>query len=163
DEADRANRAKSEFLSRMSHELRTPLNSIIGFTGIILMGLPGPLNDEQKKQLGMVSSSAKLLLALINDLLDLSGIEAGKIQTNREWLTLQPLIDEVAASLAPQIAQRGLELVREFPAEPLRLHSDRKKCYQIILNLLNNAVKFTERGRLTVACRRRGDWVDVSV
>jgi signal transduction histidine kinase len=127
------------------------------------MGLPGPLNDEQKKQLNMVSSSSKLLLALINDLLDLSGIEAGKVTTHWEWLTLQPVIDEVAASLAPQIGQKGLQLIKDVPPEPIRLRSDRKKCYQILLNLLNNAVKFTERGSVTIACRRCADQVDVSV
>jgi signal transduction histidine kinase len=121
------------------------------------------LNDEQKKQLGMVSNSAKLLLSLINDLLDLSGIEAGKIDTHCEWLTLQPVIDDVAASLAPQIAQKGLELVGDCPAEPVRLHTDRKKCYQIVLNLLNNAVKFTEHGRITVACRHCQERVEVSI
>jgi PAS domain S-box-containing protein len=163
DEADRANRAKSEFLSRMSHELRTPLNSIIGFTGIMLMGLPGPLNDEQRKQLGMVSSSSKVLLALINDLLDLAGIEAGKIATHLEWFTLQPVIEEVVASLAPQLGAKGLQLVKEVPAAPIRLHSDRKKCYQVLLNLLNNAVKFTERGSVNVACRCQADRVEVSV
>ena len=161
--ADESNRAKSEFLSRMSHELRTPLNSIVGFTGILLMGLPGPINDEQRNQLGMVSGSATLLLALINDLLNLAEIEAGKTVITWEWFELRALLDEAAGSLAPQIASKRLHVIKDYPPTPLRLHSDRRKCHQIVLNLLNNAVKFTEKGFVTVGCAERGNRVEVSV
>jgi signal transduction histidine kinase len=156
-------RLKSEFLATMSHELRTPLNSILGFTGILLMGLPGPLNDEQLKQLGMVNSSAKLLLALINDLLDLSRIESGKMEVYRQWFTLQEVIEEVYRSLEPQWSIKGLTVSRHLPAEPVRLYSDRKKCYQIVLNLVNNAIKFTEAGSVDVACAKNDSFVEVAV
>jgi len=141
---------KSEFLATMSHELRTPLNSIIGFTGILRQELPGALNDEQKKQLGMVQSSARHLLGLINDLLDLSRIESRKMELFVEEFAVSDLINEIAQTLAPQVEQKQLRLETSIDQPGLRMRTDRKKCFQILLNLANNAVKFTDTGRVTL-------------
>jgi len=150
-ELERANLAKDRFLATMSHELRTPLNAIIGFTGLLLMKLPGPLNADQEKQLGMVRSSARHLLSLINDLLDLAKIDSGNVRMNLVEVALQPLIDEVAATLRPAAEEKGLRLEVRMPAQPLTLRTDQRSLQQIMLNLANNAIKFTEHGAVVVA------------
>ena len=156
-------RLKSEFLATMSHELRTPLNSVIGFTGILRQGLAGPVNDEQKKQLGMVDFSARHLLGLINDLLDLSRLESGKMEIVREDFKIAEVAAEVVQSLAPIAAQKNLRLETSLDDPALVLRSDRKKCFQILLNLANNAVKFTDTGTVTLAIRATAAQVEMSV
>jgi PAS domain S-box-containing protein len=149
--AEQADRVKSAFLATMSHELRTPLNSILGFTGIVLKGMAGPLNPEQTKQLGMVQGSARHLLDLINDVLDISKIEAGQLEVRAAPFDLGAAIERVAASVTPFAEKKGLALRVTLP--PLgSMVSDRRRVEQITLNLLNNAIKFTDRGevRLTV-------------
>ncbi|MDR3554179.1 MAG: PAS domain S-box protein [Syntrophobacteraceae bacterium] len=149
--AEAADRLKSAFLATMSHELRTPLNSIIGFTGIILMGLAGPLNEEQSKQLRMVEKSANHLLSLINDVLDISKIEAGQLDVGCKLFDVRSSIDKVAGIARPMAEKKGLRLGVEIAPEIDMLASDSRRFEQVLLNLLNNAVKFTERGgvRLT--------------
>jgi PAS domain S-box-containing protein len=149
-ELAKANRAKDHFLAGMSHELRTPLNAIIGFTGTLLMKLPGPLNDEQQKQLRTVQSSARHLLALINDLLDVSKIEAGKVEMAFEAVDCREVIDDVAATLRPQALDKGLVFAVHTPEQPLVLRTDRRALSQIVLNLVGNAIKFTERGSVSL-------------
>jgi PAS domain S-box-containing protein len=150
DRAETADRLKSAFLATMSHELRTPLNSIIGFTGILLQGLAGPLNPEQGKQLEMVRGSARHLLALINDVLDISKIEAGQLAVNRERVQLRASIDKVAGIVKPLAEKKGLDLRVELAPEIGTVMSDTRRIEQVLLNLLNNAVKFTERGEVTL-------------
>ena len=156
-------RLKSEFLAMMSHELRTPLNSIIGFTGILRQGLAGPLNEEQLKQLGMVHFSARHLLGLINDLLDLSRIESGKMEVVAETFPLEDVVREVVESLTPSAQQKGLSLTSQIEPAQVPLRSDRKKVFQILLNLANNAVKFTEKGgvRIVVAAAQQTVTIEV--
>jgi signal transduction histidine kinase len=149
--AESADRIKSAFLATMSHELRTPLNSIIGFTGIILQGLAGPLNAEQRKQLEMVRDSARHLLALINDVLDISKIEAGQIEVHAEPFDLRDSILKTAGIVKPLAEKKGLVLSLELAPGISALESDRRRVEQILLNLLNNAIKFTERGAVTLA------------
>ena len=146
----RANRAKDQFLASMSHELRTPLNAIIGFTGTLLMRLPGPLNEPQDKQLRTIQASARHLLSLINDLLDLTRIESGKVELHFEPLQCRALVEELLQSFQPLARDKGLRL--EFCATPndIGLMSDRRALQQILINLVNNAVKFTERGEVSV-------------
>ena len=155
EDLERAMQAKDRFLATMSHELRTPLNAIIGFTGTLLMKLPGPLNADQDKQLRTVQTSAKHLLALINDLLDLAKIEAGKVELNLESTPCRPLLEDVVGPLRPLAESKGLELLMAAPAGEIVIRTDRRALAQITLNLLNNAIKFTERGsvRLTIARR----------
>jgi PAS domain S-box-containing protein len=156
-------RLKSEFLATMSHELRTPLNSIIGFTGIVAAGMAGPLTDEQAKQLGMVRGSATHLLTLINDLLDLSRIEAGRIELERRVYDLKAVVAEVEASCRPALGAKGLAFRTELPEGPLALTGDRKRCFQVLLNLASNAVKFTERGEVRVSAAEEGARVRITV
>ncbi len=153
--AVQADLAKTEFLSHMSHELRTPLNAIIGFTGTLLMRLPGPLTADQEKQLNTVQSSARHLLSLINDLLDLAKIQSGKIELHPEPVICQEVIGEVAANLRQLAEQKGLRFDLVVPAEPIVLQTDQRALSQIIINLANNAIKFTERGSVRVSLRRK--------
>jgi PAS domain S-box-containing protein len=149
--AESADRLKSAFLATMSHELRTPLNSIIGFTGVMLQGLAGPLNPEQQKQLGMVRLSARHLHELINDVLDLSKIEAGQMTVRFEPFDLRAALQRVTALLRPMAESKGLSLrLAELPALP-ELLTDPRRVDQILLNLVNNAVKFTDVGRVEVS------------
>ena len=147
---EKAIQAKDNFLANMSHELRTPLNSIIGFTGTMLMGLPGPLNHVQQEQLNIVQSSAKHLLAIINDLLDLAKIESGRVEVNLESVNCNDVAAEVVQSLEPQAAGKGLGVTLDVPSDPVLAKSDRRALGQILINLVNNAVKFTTQGEIRV-------------
>ena len=159
DRAQDADRLKSAFLATMSHELRTPLNSIIGFTGIMLQGIVGPLNDEQTKQLIMVQSSARHLLALINDVLDISKIEAGQLDIYSKPFDMREAIEKVVQTASPLAEKKGLALTTEVAPEVGRISSDRRRVEQILLNLLNNAVKFTKKGEVRIESEVSGDWL----
>jgi signal transduction histidine kinase len=149
-ELESANLAKDRFLASMSHELRTPLNAIIGFTGTLLMKLPGPLTDDQQSQLSTVQGSAKHLLSLINDLLDLAKIDSGKVDIKYEPIVCQSVVEEVAAALRPLAESKGLEFNVKSPKGSLRLESDRRILSQILINLANNAIKFTDKGKVQI-------------
>ncbi len=155
-------RLKSLFIASMSHELRTPLNSIIGFTGIMAKGLAGEINAEQKKQLGMVQDSARHLLALINDVIDISKIEADKIEAGISTFDLADVIREVNSIYATAAQDRGLDLEMEIPG-PLSVTSDERRIRQIIMNLVSNAIKFTDEGRVRVTVEQKGTAFEVSV
>ena len=155
-ELEKANLAKDRFLATMSHELRTPLNAIIGFTGTLLMRLPGPLTVDQEKQLHTVQLSAKHLLSLINDLLDLAKIESGKIELKLESVLCQSVLEEVTTALRPLALIKGLTFETVASNEEVVVLTDRRALSQILLNLTNNAIKFTDEGgvRLEIAQHR---------
>jgi len=145
-ELEKASLAKDRFLASMSHELRTPLNAIIGFTGTLLMRLPGPLTSDQDHQLKTVQGSAKHLLSLINDLLDLAKIESGKVELQTESVSCQRVVNEVVTTLRPLAETKGLIFEVSMPAQDVMALTDRRAVHQVLINLTNNAIKFTERG-----------------
>jgi signal transduction histidine kinase len=163
EQAEAADKIKSAFLATMSHELRTPLNSIIGFTGIILQGIVGTLNDEQKKQLNMVRGSAQHLLSLINDVLDISKIEAGQLEIAYESYDLRSTIEKTVEYAQPLAVKKGLELVCSISPEIEMITGDRRRVEQILLNLINNAIKFTEKGFVRIECEASVDAVTIRV
>ena len=159
-ELERANEAKDTFLSAMSHELRTPLNAIIGYTGTLLMRLPGPLNPDQERQLKTVQRSGRHLLSLINDVLDLAKIESGKVEVHLEPVDCRELLDEVVNSETPFAVSKGIRLSIEAPATSVTLFTDARAVHQILLNLTSNAIKFTDHGSVRlqlVVTGREGD------
>jgi PAS domain S-box-containing protein len=153
-ELETANTAKDRFLTGMSHELRTPLNAIIGFTGTLLMKLPGPLTAEQERQLGIVQSSARHLLSLINDVLDIAKIESGKVEVHLEPVVVDDVVNEVVTSLRSLAEQKGLTLQFGGTSEEIVLTTDRRALHQITINLVNNAIKYTAAGSVRIELAR---------
>jgi two-component system sensor histidine kinase/response regulator len=152
-ELTEANEAKTRFIRSMSHELRTPLNSVIGFSSLMLDGLAGEVNEEQTRQLAMINNAGLHLLALINDMLDLSRIEAGRLEMRIEPIAVEEFVNGMIESVAPAAQRKGLTILRG-PCVPLELVSDRTKVRQILLNLLDNAIKFTDTGAVTLSCAK---------
>ena len=159
-----ATEAKDRFLAAMSHELRTPLNSIIGFTDIILRGHAGLITEEQRRQLSMVHRSGKQLLELVNDVLDLSRIEAGHVSVHAEEFAIEPLARSLIESLTPIAEQKNLVMSLVVDeSTPQTVYSDPGKVQQILLNLLSNALKFTEQGSVTMELAGGRDSVRIAV
>jgi signal transduction histidine kinase/CheY-like chemotaxis protein len=158
-----ASRHKSEFLANMSHELRTPLNAIIGFTRLVMRRSKDVLPAKQYENLEKITLSADQLLLLINDVLDLSKIEAGRMDVRPVSFALEPLIDACLRTVEPMVRTEQIQLAKDLEADLPRLHTDEDKLKQILTNLLSNAIKFTEAGTITVSARRHGDQVALSV
>jgi len=160
-----ASRLKDQFLANVSHELRTPLNAVLGYTSLLLQGVFGELPDEQRQRLERVDSNGRHLLAIINDLLDVARIEAGKMPVELERFALAGLVDEVMVEVEPLIEKSGLDVSRDVGPDLPELESDRQKVKQILINLLSNALKFTEVGAVAIRARRTagGRRVAVSV
>jgi PAS domain S-box-containing protein len=153
-ELELANQAKDRFFATMSHELRTPLNAIVGFTGILLMRLPGPLVAEQERQLQLVEQSAMHLLSLINDLLDLATIQSGGTELHLEDCDMIELVRTLDAMFQPLASTKGVALTSAVPDVPCVLRTDRRAVRQIVINLLNNALKFSPDGRVELCLAR---------
>ncbi len=153
-------RLKSMFIAAMSHELRTPLNSIIGFTGLIVGDMVGTISDEQRDMLGRVYRAGKHLLSLITDVIDIAKIESGKIVPYPEDFDLHELIDEAIGQVQQQAADKGLSIIQNLPEGPVAINSDRKRLLQCLLNYLSNAVKFSEKGTVTVEVKTTGTEVE---
>ena len=147
---EQASSAKSQFLANMSHEFRTPLNAILGYTSMLLEGMGGELTPQQTQMLTRVDSNGKNLLSLINDILDISRIEAGKMPVHFGEFRVSDIVPELLAELDPMIARSKLAVETDLGQVPL-LRSDRQKVKQILLNLITNALKFTPKGSVTIA------------
>lgn len=163
EKAESADKLKSAFLATMSHELRTPLNSIIGFTGILLQKLVGSLNPEQEKQLKMVQGSANHLLELINDVLDISKIEADQIDIFPELFDIGTAVRKSVEKINPMAEKKGLIVTTVINPEMIMIYSDRRRVEQILINLLNNAVKFSEHGNIRIHCTIEDENVMIQV
>jgi PAS domain S-box-containing protein len=163
-EAEGSNRVKSQFLASMSHELRTPLNAIGGYAQLIEMGLSGLVTDQQREYLTRIRTSQQHLLRIINDLLNYSKIEAGKLTYERHPVPLASVIETVTSMISPQATSRGITLRRGECLNDVIGIGDRLKIEQIVLNLLTNAVKFTPPGgTVTIACRNSGENAVITV
>jgi PAS domain S-box-containing protein len=154
EELEEATATKSRFLANMSHELRTPLNSIIGFAGVLSGGLTGPLTEEQSFQVGMIYKSGRQLLELINDILDLSKVEAGGVEVHRGPVDPAAVIEDVEHTVRPLAAEKGIEIQVRAPRRRTFIDTDRDKLRQILINIVGNAVKFTDHGSVSVTFER---------
>jgi len=162
--AEAANRTKSDFLTTMSHELRTPLNAISGYADLLAEGIRGPITEPQRSDLLRIKRSGQYLLSVINDILNLARLEAGRVEYTLTDLPIAPLLAGVEALIAPQLAARALTYRFAGCDDRLHVRGDADKVQQILLNLLTNAVKFTEPGgQITVECESRGDRIVVTV
>ena len=162
-ELARANKLKSEFLANVSHELRTPLSAIIGFSQILLDGIDGPITDEQVQDISQVNKSGQSLLALINQILDLSKIEAGKMDLTPERVDLPALVTSVLESISPLAQEKGLRIDTRFGPGLPAVEADPGRLKQILINLLSNAVKFTEYGHIEIQAQPSGRMVRIAV
>jgi PAS domain S-box-containing protein len=155
-ELEQASALKSQFLANMSHEFRTPLNAMLGYTSMLLQGVAGPIESPAKRQLVRIESNGRHLLTIINEILDISRIEAGRMPLQISRFKLPDLIGEVKAELEPIILRSKLSVATQLERDLPPLSTDRQKVKQILLNLLSNALKFTHHGSVTVSARRNG-------
>jgi PAS domain S-box-containing protein len=160
---EQASALKSQFLANMSHEFRTPLNAILGYTHMLLNGVTGPVVDTQRKSLTRIDSNSRHLLALINDILDITRIEAGRMPLNLTTFRIPQLVDEVMSELEPIIKRSNLAVRSSMPRTLPTLKSDRQKVKQIVLNLLSNALKFTPAGSVTIGAAYDGKGKSVGI
>ena len=148
-----ANELKSRFLSYMSHEFRTPLTSITSITGILLSRLDGPLTEEQQRQVEFIRGSTRELTEMVNDLLDLAKVEAGRITISPEWFEMVDLFSALRGMFKPIVSSTAVALVFDEPEGDIRLFSDDKKVSQILRNFISNALKFTPQGEVRISAR----------
>ena len=162
---EQASALKSQFLANMSHEFRTPLNAILGYTHMLLHGVTGPVSEQQRKSLTRIDSNSQHLLALINDILDITRIEAGRMPLNLSSFEIPELVNEVMSELEPIISRSSLRVTAKMLRTLRPIKSDRQKVKQIVLNLLSNALKFTPAGAVTIAASydEHKRWVAISV
>ena len=163
DELAQASQHKSQFLANMSHELRTPLNAILGYTELISDEIYGPVPESIREVLGRVEHNGRHLLDLINAVLDISKIEAGRLTLNLTDFSLRDLIYEAVAAVEPLAAEKGLAVTVEAPTDLPSARADTPRIRQVLLNLLGNAIKFTETGKITLQARVHDDDFDVRV
>jgi signal transduction histidine kinase len=153
-ELEQASTLKSQFLANMSHEFRTPLNAILGYTSMLQQGIAGELDPAVKRQLGRVASNGQHLLTIINEILDISRIEAGRMPLRISRFKVPDLVGEVLAELEPLVRRSKLTVASEFADDLSPISSDRQKVKQILLNLLSNAIKFTPEGGVQVGAQK---------
>ena len=158
-----ASRLKTSFISNMSHELRTPLNSVIALSGVLYRRLANQIPQEEHSYLAVIERNGKQLLELINDILDLSRIEAGREETEITRFEMNALISEVVSIIEPMARQKNIALINNPTPEPILIQSDVSKCRHILQNLVNNAVKFTETGKVEIAIQRINDSIQIAV
>jgi signal transduction histidine kinase len=158
-------KAKSEFLATMSHELRTPLNSIMGFSELLTTGICGELNEKQTHYVNNVLTSSKFLLVLINDILDLSKVEAGKIELVREKMPVPGTISETLILIKEKASKHNVRIEQDFDPQLDFIEADKQRFKQILFNLLTNAIKFSKKegGTVTITAKKEGDMAKFSV
>ncbi len=162
-DVERANQLKSEFLASMSHELRTPLHTIIGFAELLAEELEGPLNEKQKRFINHIHTDSIHLLELINDILDISKIESGRVELRREAFDIAGALEDILSSFRPQAAAKSIAIETSL-ALPATIFADRLRVKQVLFNLLSNAVKFTPSGgRIRIEAAQRDGIVEISV
>jgi two-component system, cell cycle sensor histidine kinase PleC len=163
-ELKRVARVKSEFLANMSHELRTPLNSINGFSEVLYDETFGPLNEKQKKYVNNVLTSGKHLLLLINQILDMAKVEAGKMKLTLSSLQIQSLLHEISLLVADMVDKKKLQMSLEIPEDLSNIEADELRVKEIIFNLLSNAIKFTpEGGKIGMRAKNSGSEIEIVV
>ena len=162
-EVERATKLKSEFLASMSHELRTPINALIGYTALLLDGVLGEVAPKQRDALSRGRAAAEHLLALINDILDLAKIEAGKMPLHVTKVSVPDIVQEVAQQIEPMVRKKQLDFVTDVSPDAPALITDRTKVKQVLLNLLSNAVKFTTKGGVTIKAQPADGGVRIDV
>ncbi|WP_249978700.1 ATP-binding protein [Vreelandella olivaria] len=164
DQAETANKAKSEFLSSMSHELRTPLNAIIGFAQLLAKGRRDPLSSKQQRQVGQIEKSGQHLLSLINEVLDLARIEAGHMTLSMEPILIENVLDDACSTLEANIDAAGITLTRAHLSSPWQVIADYTRTKQVLLNLLSNAIKYNrEHGTIHIGIEQLGDELRIGI
>lgn len=162
--ANAANRSKTEFLANMTHELRTPLNAILGFSEMMAGELAGKVNKTQKAFLQDINESGHLLLSLINDILDLSKIEAGKIELDYSLIDINGLIERSELFIRGEAMSKAIKISKKIPDQNIKIHADEIRIKQVLVNLLGNAVKFTpENGVITIYVEKKGDFIQIAI